>query len=109
MLVLSLHDIPDGRLPPRVEGEEAFYEPPHGQTCPESDGVNILRTPLGSPSFVEEYLQTKLAKHKTLFASITEVSNMGFAREAHNMLLGYAVPRLTHIIKAVPTDSASIQ
>jgi len=34
---------------------------------------------------------------------------MGFAREAHKMLLGSYVPRLTHIIKAVPKDSASIQ
>ena len=54
--VLSLHDIPDGRLPQPVEVEDAFYEPPHGPMWHESDGVNILGTSLGSPTFVEEYL-----------------------------------------------------
>jgi len=34
---------------------------------------------------------------------------MGFAREAQTMLLGYVAPRLTHIIKSVPKDSASMQ
>ncbi len=62
---------------------------------------------MGSPSFVEEYLQSKLAKHKTVLAFITEVFNMGFARQTREMLLGSVVPRLTNIIKDVPKDSAS--
>ena len=78
MSVLSLHDIPDGRLPPLLKGEDAFYEPPHGPILLESDGGNILGRPLGSPTVVEEYLKTKLAKHKRLIAFITEVSNMEF-------------------------------
>ena len=74
---------------------------------PENDGINILGTPLGSPKFVEEYLQKKLGKHEQLLDFITVVARMGFAREAHKMLTGAAVPRLTHILKSVPKDEAS--
>jgi hypothetical protein len=34
---------------------------------------------------------------------------MGFSCEAHKILTGYAVPRLTHIMKSVPKDPASIE
>jgi hypothetical protein len=32
---------------------------------------------------------------------------MGFSREAHRMLIGSTVPRLTHILKSVPKEQAS--
>jgi hypothetical protein len=92
---LCLHDIPDGRLHP---SDDAW---------PKNDGVNIIGTPLGSPTFVEEYLYKKLVKHKLLLSFIVDVANMGFSRESHKMLSGSAVPRLTHILKSVPKDEAS--
>jgi len=54
--------------------------------------------PYGSPEFVEEYMQRKLAKHELLLEFNLVVAKMGFSREAHKMLIGSAVPRLTHIV-----------
>jgi hypothetical protein len=34
---------------------------------------------------------------------------MDFSREAHKMLKGSVIPRLTHILKSVPKDPASIE
>ena len=106
---LSLHDIPDGRLPTPNEFDDAFYEPHQGPSWPEADGINILGTPLGSPAFVTQYLQGKLEKHKLLLSFIEDVAKVGFSREAHKMLIGYAVPRLTHIMKSVSKDDSSIE
>jgi hypothetical protein len=44
---------------------------------------------------LEEYLNNKLQKHKLLLSFIVDVAMMGFSREAHKMLTGSAVPRLT--------------
>ena len=71
--------------------------------------MNILGTPLGSLAFVEEYLYKKLEKHKLLLSFIVDVAESGFSREAHKMLTGSAVPRLTHILKSVPKDHASTE
>ena len=71
--------------------------------------MNILGTPLGSLAFVEEYLYKKLEKHKLLLSFIVDVAESGFSREAHKMLTGSAVPRLTHILKSVPKDQASTE
>ena len=67
---LSLHDIPDGRLPRPDKFDEAFYDPYKGPSWHEADGINILETPLGSPAFVKQYLEEKLVKHKRLLAFI---------------------------------------
>ncbi len=67
--MFSIHDIPDGRLPPPEE-HEAFYDPEGGPTWPESDGIIILGTPYGAPAFVEAYLDTNIGKHKEVLASI---------------------------------------
>jgi hypothetical protein len=47
-------------------------------------------------------------KHEQLLDFISVVAKMGSSREAHKMLIGSAVPRLTHIAKSVPKDDASI-
>jgi hypothetical protein len=47
-------------------------------------------------------------KHNTLLSFILDVAKMGFPREARKMLTGSAVPRLTHILKSVPKDHASM-
>ena len=105
---LSRHDIPDGRLPEHNEFDEAFYYVPHQcPRWPESDGINIPRIPLGSPAFVEQYLHTKLEKHRLLLYFIEEVAKVGYSREAHKMLIGCAAPRLTHVLKFVPKDASS--
>jgi hypothetical protein len=46
-------------------------------------------------------------KHKALIAFIMDVTNMGSPREAHKMLVSRTIPSLTHIIKAIPKESAS--
>ena len=55
------------------------------------DGVNILGTPLGSQGFEEEYLNGKGLKHRLLLSFIKEVANVGFQREAIEMLKGAAI------------------
>ena len=64
--MLSLHDIPDGRLPAPVEFHEAYYAPHQGPSWPDNDGINILGTPLGSPALLKLYVQGKLEKHTLL-------------------------------------------
>jgi len=104
--ILGLHDIPDGRNPPPEENDDSFYDNSSGPTWLENDGVNILGIPLESPAIVEEYLGNKLMKKKLLVSFIVDASKMSFSREAHKMLTGSAVPRLTHILKSVPTGPA---
>jgi len=104
--VFSIHDISNGRLPPPEE-HEAFYDTEAEPTWPESDGVNIVGTPYGSPAFVEAYLDAKLGKHKEVLSFIRDVAKLGYPREAHIMLIGSAVPRLSHILKSVPKDQTS--
>ena len=72
-VVFSIHDIPDGRLPPPEE-HEACYDPEARPSWPESDGVNILGTPYGSPALVEAYLDAKLGKHKEVLSFIRDVA-----------------------------------
>ena len=69
--------------------------------------MKILGTPLGSPAFVEEYLLSKLKKHKLLLSFTADVAKMGYSREAQKMITGSAVPSLTHILKIVPKDTTS--
>jgi hypothetical protein len=85
-LAFSIHDIPDGRLPP-VEEHEPFYEPLAGPAWLESEGINILGTSYGSPEFVETYLNNKLVKHKQLLSFIKDVAKMGYSWEAHKILI----------------------
>jgi hypothetical protein len=66
-----------------------------------------LGTPLGSSSFVAEYLRGKGLKHLLLLRFIKDVANAGFPREAKQMLKGAAVPRLSHILKPVQKNSHS--
>ncbi len=65
------------------------------------NGVNILGTPLGSSSFVSEYLRGKGLKHLLLLRFIKDDANAGFPREAEHMLKGADVPCLSHILKSV--------
>jgi hypothetical protein len=68
--ILSLHDIPNGHLPPPSENNDAFYGNTNGPTLPANDGINILGTPLGSPAFVEEYIIKISSKHGLLISFI---------------------------------------
>jgi hypothetical protein len=101
--VFSVHDIPCGRIK-SSEDPEAFYNPLAEPFWPECDGINIMGTPYGSPTFVEAYLNNKLIKHKELISFITDVAKAGYPGEAHKMLTGSAVPRLSHVLKLAPKD-----
>ena len=81
---------------------------PSGPVWPTNNGIDILGTPYDSPVFVEEYLHRKLAKHARLLDFISVVAKMGYSREAHKMLIGFAVHRLIHIVKSMPKDDGSI-
>jgi hypothetical protein len=105
--ILCLNDILDGRLPPSEENDEDYYNHSIGPTWAENDGVNIIGTPLGSLAFVKEYNQSKLQKHKLSLYFIANVAKMDFSRVAHKMITGFAVPRLTHILKTVTKDTTS--
>ncbi len=78
--MLSLHDIPDGRLPTPVEFDEAYYAPHQGPSGSDNNGINIIGTPLGSPAFIKQYLHGKLEKHTLLLDFITDVVKMGSSR-----------------------------
>ena len=101
-----MHDIPDGRIKPPKD-PEALCDPLAEPSWPECDGINIIGTPYGSPSFVEAYLNNKLSKHKELLSFITDVAKAGYPREAHKMLAGSAVPRRSHVLKSIPKDQTS--
>ena len=101
---LSFHDIPDERS---LCTDEMFH-PECDPLWPKNDGVILLGTPLGSPEFGELYLQAKLSKHKVLLSFIREVAKTRFLREAHHMFTWSAAPPLTHMLKSLPEDDASI-
>ena len=105
--ILCINDILDGRNPPPEENDDSFYDHSILPTWHENDGVNILGTPLGSLAFVKDYLGNKLKRHKLLLSFIVDVSKISFSREAHKMLSGPSVPRLTDILKSMPKDFAS--
>ncbi len=67
--------------------------------------MNVLRTPMGSSSFVSGYLRGKGLTHLILLRFIMDVAAAGFPREAEQMLKGDAVPRLSHILKSVQKNS----
>ena len=46
--IFSIHDCPDGRIPPSDEHD------PSSMIWPASDDINILGTPYGLPEFVDE-------------------------------------------------------
>jgi len=98
-----VHDIPDGRIKPH-EDPEAFCDPLTKPSWLECDGINILGTPYGSPTFVETYLNNMLSKHMELPTFILDVAKAGYPRKAHKMLTGSTVPRLSHVLKSVPKD-----
>jgi len=98
---LPVHDIPDGSelSDPFDKDSDRFWT--------EVNGVNILGTPLGSSSFVGEYLRGKGLKHLLLLRFIKDVANAGFPREAEHMLKGAAMPRLSDILKSVQKNCHS--
>jgi len=67
---VSLHDIKDGRLSEPDALDETFNAPHQGPQWPESDGINILGTPLGSSAFVKQFLHIKLEKLRLLLSFI---------------------------------------
>ena len=94
-VALPIYDIPDGNfLTDPLDKESA-------RLWPESDGINVLGTPLGTPDFIESYLFGKGIKHRQLLCFIQEVVAAGFPREAVSMLTGATFPRLAHLLKSV--------
>jgi hypothetical protein len=71
----------------------------------ESNGINVLGTPLGTSEFIESYFFGKGIKHRQLMSLIQEVVATGFPREAVSMLTGASCPRLTHLLKYVEKNS----
>jgi hypothetical protein len=106
--ILSRHDIPDNPIPTPIENVEAFYDNTLRPTWHENNGVNIIGTPLGSPTLVKDYLHKKLKKHSLLYFLI-DVAKMSFPRKAHKMFTSFVVPRLIHISKSTHKDLASVE
>ena len=96
---LPVHDIPDGSelIDP--------FDPESDRILTEDNMVNILGTPLGSSSFVSDYLRGKELKHLLLLRFIKDVAAAGFPWEAEQMLKGAALPRLSHIFKSVQKNN----
>ncbi len=92
---MPVHDILDGSE--LVDPFDLDSE----QISTKENGVNILRTPLGSNSFVFGYLTGKGLKHHLLLRFIKDVAAAGFPREAGHMLKRAAMPRLPHILNSV--------
>jgi hypothetical protein len=98
---LPVHDIPDGseRVDPFDPGSERMW--------PDENGVNILGTPLRTPTFVSSYLQRKGRKHLLILKFIRDVASAEFLREAELMLKGTAFPRLSDILRSVQKNQHS--
>jgi hypothetical protein len=58
---------------------------------------------------VKQFLHSKLEKHRLLLSFIEDVAKVRYSREAHKMLTGSAIPRLTHVLKSVPKDASSTE
>jgi hypothetical protein len=97
-----VHDIPDGSE--RVDP----FDPESKRIRPDEDKVNIMGTPLGSKLFVSSYLQGKGMKHRLLLQFIKYVAAAGFPREAEHMRTGAAVPRLSHLLRSVKMNHATM-
>ncbi len=92
---LIIHDIPDGNF---LEDEN---DPVSIRIWHEDDGINVLGTPMGPPTFIESYMFGKGIKHMKLLDLIQEVAAAGFPREAAAMLTGAAGHRLAHLPKSI--------
>jgi hypothetical protein len=92
---LPIHDIPDG------SSLADLSDINNARLWPESDGINVLGTPLGTPEFIESYLFGKGIKHRQLMGFIKDVAAASFPRKAIAMLTRAACPRLTHLLKSV--------
>jgi hypothetical protein len=99
---LPIHDIPGGSFKLNPEDLDS------ARLWPELDGVNILGSPLGSPSFIESYLRGKRLKHAQLMDFIKSVAEAGYPKQATAMLTGAAVPRLSHILKSIPKNQRTV-
>ena len=75
----------------------------------DASGINILGTPLGSSSFVSDYLRGKGLKHLLLLRFVKDMANAGFPREAEQTLKGAPMPRLSHILKSVQKNNHSVR
>ena len=102
-LSLRVHSIPDS------SSLHDDSDPDSYRIWPEDDGINILRTPLGSPTFIESYLFGKGVKHRVLPNFIQEVAPAGFSREAVAMLIGAASQKLIYLLKSVQKNPQTAQ
>jgi len=84
------------------------FDPESDRIWVEENGVNILGTPMGSNSFVDDYLRGKGLKHLLLLRFIKDVAAAGFPLEAEEMLKGAAAPRLSHILKSMQKNNNSV-
>jgi hypothetical protein len=64
---------------------------------------------MGTPEFIESYLDGKGHKHKQLLSFIRDVASAGYPREAISMLTGAIGLRLTHMFKSVERNPRTEQ
>jgi hypothetical protein len=64
---------------------------------------------MGTPEFIDSYLDGKGHKHKQLLNFIRDVASASFPREAVSMLTGAAGLRLTHNLKSVDKNPRTEQ
>ena len=97
-----MHDIPDGceLVDPFDSDSERVWA--------EDNGVNIIRNPLGSNSFVAFLCRGKGLKHHLLLRFIKDVAAAGFSREAEHILKGAAIPPLSHILRFVQKKTHTV-
>ena len=104
----SLLDIPDDSSYWDLPECDRVDADPDSREWLDSDGITVLGTPLGTPGFVQNFLEDKLQAQTNLSEFITEVALMGHSREAIAMLTGAAIPRQSHVLKSIVKDNASL-
>ena len=85
------------RPPPRLEGL--------GPDVWSSEGVKVLGTPVGSPTFVSRVLAERVEREKQLLDAA--LANVKDGQCAWQLLVQCAVPRANHTLRTVPPSGSA--
>ena len=75
-----------------------------GDLAADQNGIVILGTPVGSPEFVQRFLDNRLTVQSRFWDRVKEVPD---TQSAWLLLLYCAVPRANHLIRALPPESVA--
>ena len=70
------------------------------------DGLNVAGVPLGSPAFVQAFVERQISDAKTLKCSITSLMRSGYLQEACLLVRFSFTSRIIHLLRLLPRGNA---